>query len=148
MITAVDYEVLQRALIDVLSNHVHGGECDEVLAELDCELQGKGLLEPLEYANPTDFGTFWDLYDKKIGRGKAEALWERLSKRDRAAIMTYIPAYIAVQPNKCFRRNPVTFLRNRTWEDELIPSTPRHRPNDTILSSPGDTSFDNMESFG
>ena len=32
----------------------------------------------------------------------------------------YIPKYKQAQPDKQYRKNPETFLRNRSWEDELI----------------------------
>ena len=77
----------------------------------------------------TDFSAFWDAYDKKVERRKAETLWARLSKRDRESAMAYLPAYKAAQPDKRFRKNPTTFLRNRTWEDEIIDQTPQtHAP--------------------
>ena len=67
-----------------------------------------------------DFETFWRVYDKKVERRKAEALWKRLPKRDRMAAMAYLPLYKQTKPDKQFRKNPAVFLRNRTWEDELI----------------------------
>lgn len=66
------------------------------------------------------FDDFWSLYDKKCDRTKSEALWAKLSKKDREAIILYIPQYKAAQPDKQFRKNPTTFLRNRAWEDEII----------------------------
>lgn len=71
-------------------------------------------------SRPLDFDTFWREYDKKVERRKAEALWKRLSKRDRAAAMAYLPLYKQAKPDKQFRKNPAVFLRGRTWEDELI----------------------------
>lgn len=73
--------------------------------------------------DPIAFGTFWDAYDKKVERKKTEALWNRLSKHDREAALAYLPAYKAAQPDKRFRKNPATFLRNRSWEDEIIDQT-------------------------
>lgn len=71
-------------------------------------------------SDPAGFESFWREYDKKVERRKAEALWKRLSKRDRAAAMAYITLYKQAKPDKQFRKNPAVFLRGRTWEDELI----------------------------
>lgn len=68
------------------------------------------------------FSKFWDLYDKKVCRPKCERKWELLPVKDKEAIMLYIPKYIKAQPDKKFRKNPETFLNNRSWEDELIPA--------------------------
>ena len=67
------------------------------------------------------FGEFWDLYDKKRGdKGKIEKKWMKLSEREREAIMKYIPLYKEAQPDKKFRKDPDTFLNNKSWNDELI----------------------------
>ena len=79
-----------------------------------------GCLGVNDGAIPSDFDAFWLAYDKMVGRKKAEALWSRLSKHDREAAMAYLPAYKAAQPDKRYRKDPATFLRNRGWEDEII----------------------------
>ena len=67
------------------------------------------------------FNEFWDAYDKKVEKPKSETLWNKLSQADRVAVMAYIPRYKESQPEKRYRKNPTTFLRNRSWEDEIIP---------------------------
>ena len=71
--------------------------------------------------NALSFDVFWKLYDKKVGKVKAQKLYEALSDKDRKAALEYIPLYVSSQPDKQYRKNPETFLRNRAWEDELIP---------------------------
>lgn len=66
------------------------------------------------------FEKFWDLYDKKVGRPKCEKLWHKLSMKERVDCLNYIPLYKQAQPEKCYRKNPETFLRNKSWNDELI----------------------------
>jgi hypothetical protein len=36
--------------------------------------------------------------------------------------MDYIPKYKIAQPDKKFRKDPQTFLNNKSWLDEIIPS--------------------------
>lgn len=67
-----------------------------------------------------DFAIFWSLYDKKVGKPKAEKLWSKLSKNEKEACLAYIPLYKQAQPDKQFRKNPETFLRNKSWNDEII----------------------------
>lgn len=71
-----------------------------------------------------EFKIFWDLYDKKIGRPKSEAKWNKLSLEDQEKILEYIPRYKVAQPDKKFRKNPETFFNNRSWEDEIIGEKP------------------------
>jgi hypothetical protein len=70
-----------------------------------------------------DFEVFWDLYDKKKGeKGKLITKWSKLSDSEREAIIAYIPKYKIAQPDKKYRKDPQTFLNNKSWLDELIPS--------------------------
>lgn len=66
------------------------------------------------------FEKFWNLYDKKIDRPKSESKWNKLTDNERADIMEYIPLYIKSQPDKQYRKNPVTFLNNKSWNNEII----------------------------
>lgn len=66
------------------------------------------------------FITFWDMYDKKVGKPKCEKKWDKLPVKERKAILDYLPLYKQSQPDKRYRKNPETFLNNRSWEDELI----------------------------
>ena len=70
-----------------------------------------------------DFIRFWEMYDKKINRSMCERVWRRLPVKERTAILRYIPLYKQAQPDKRYRKNPLTFLRNKSWLDELIPSS-------------------------
>lgn len=70
------------------------------------------------------FDSFWDLYDKKVGdKQKLEKTWNKLSDKDREIIMTYIPKYKEAQPDKQFRKDPQTFLYNKSWNDEIVSKT-------------------------
>ena len=69
------------------------------------------------------FDIFWDLYDKKAGeKVKLIKKWEDLSDKNRIDIIEHIPNYIKTQPDKKFRKDPQTYLNNKSWLDELIPS--------------------------
>lgn len=86
------------------------------------EQNGYTVTPPDEDAD-IDFESFWQAYDKKVGKAKALKLWVKLSKRDRKAALDYCEPYRQAQPSKQFRKNPETFLRNRSWNDEIIPAT-------------------------
>jgi hypothetical protein len=67
------------------------------------------------------FSDFWDLYDKKVGdKEKIEKKWNILNDKDRKNVIEYIPKYKLSQPNKKYRKDPSTFLNNKSWLDELI----------------------------
>jgi hypothetical protein len=67
------------------------------------------------------FEDFWDLYDKKRGdKDKVKIKWDKLSQKTKEDIMAYIPDYKISQPDKKYRKDPITFLNNKSWNDELI----------------------------
>jgi len=66
------------------------------------------------------FIDFWNEYDKKVDKPRAEKAWKRLTNKERTAIMLYIPGYKQSVPDKMFRKNPITFLSNKSWENEII----------------------------
>jgi uncharacterized protein YdaU (DUF1376 family) len=71
-----------------------------------------------------DFDFFWNDYDKKVGdKQKLKNKWNKLSDKDRNDIMNYLPLYIEAVPDKQFRKNPETFLNNKSWLDEIVKRT-------------------------
>lgn len=96
---------------------------EQIFPELTCEKDAAAV----------QFDSFWLAYDKKVERKKAKALWDKLSKRDQHAALDYIPKYKAAQPNKYYRKNPTTFLRNRSWEDEIV--TPLQQTSTTVSAA-------------
>lgn len=67
------------------------------------------------------FDDFWESYDKKVGlKEKIIKKWNKLTHKEKEAVMGYIPNYKLCQPEKQFRKNPETFLNNKSWNDELI----------------------------
>lgn len=68
-----------------------------------------------------EFEKFWDLYAKKVGDGeKIKKKWESLKDPERTLIMERLPAYISATPDKQFRKNPYTYLNQKSWNDEII----------------------------
>ena len=100
----------------VISNTVSNGVS---VAEMPQSKVNKSKVNKKELNIP--FDSFWDLYEKKVGeRNKIIKKWEGLSDEDRKLIMDYIPKYKISQPDKKYRKDPQTFLSNKSWLDELI----------------------------
>ncbi len=90
--------------------------------------------ETIEQLNKEqEFNEFWDLYDKKINPTKCKAKFLKLPEKDRKLIMEYIPKYKLSQPNKKFRKDPMTFLNNDGWLDEII-TEQKEEPKQTTLT--------------
>ena len=73
-----------------------------------------------ENIDPFPFEVFWSTYDKKIDRAACERKWNKLSAKEKQQILDYLPKYKTSTPDKNYRRNPETFLNNRSWENEII----------------------------
>ncbi len=77
-----------------------------------------------------DFEWFWNEYDKKVGdKQKLKKKWNKLTDDERQNAMNYLDLYKQSVPDKQFRKNPETFLNNKSWNDEIINRniTPIHK---------------------
>lgn len=91
---------------------------NEIVIENEIENEGENEENARVEIWPT-FDDFWEAYDKKVDREKSEKKWGKLRQYEKEEIMRYLPAYVRANPDKQFRRNPTTFLNNRTWENEI-----------------------------
>jgi len=71
----------------------------------------------------TQFEEFWDLYDYKKSRDKAEKAWKTLNKEEKALALQNAPLYVKSTPDKQFRKHPTTYLNNKNFNDEIIERT-------------------------
>ncbi len=79
------------------------------------------------------FNQFWDLYNKKTGLTRCEAIWEELSDADKAFIKERLPTYIkATESEITFRKDPYTWLNGKHWLDEHVPATGKKSAFDLI----------------
>lgn len=76
------------------------------------------------------FELFWELYDKKREKIACEKIWYQLRDDEHEAIMRFIPKYIQAFPNSKYRKDPIRFLKKRSWEDDLPVGRARTKFND------------------
>lgn len=74
------------------------------------------------------FAEFWQAYGKKVGRHKSELKWKALTAAERAAALAALPAYVARKPELQFRKDPLSWLNGKHWEDELPAEAAAPRP--------------------
>ena len=67
------------------------------------------------------FFVFWDSYDKKRDKKECEQKWNDLTDEERQSAMDYIPAYKSANEQQ-FRKDPIRFLKKKSWNDEIIKS--------------------------
>ena len=67
-----------------------------------------------------DFELWWDLYDKKTTKKQTLAYWiKNITKEDMPKIMQHTKHYIKDR-EKVYRKDPVRYLRDKVYEDEII----------------------------
>ena len=104
-------------------NSINASSCTQIEIETKLKLKTNNAAQKnVDIIDEFNFENFWNLYDKKVGdKSKLEKKYRKLTSDERSAIFEYIPMYKAAIPDKQFRKNPETFLNNKSWNDELIP---------------------------
>lgn len=74
------------------------------------------------------FDIFWNIYDKKVGRLECKAAWDKISKKERMKIMTNLEDYVTSTPDKKYRKDPINYLKNKVWQDEILIQTTTKQP--------------------
>lgn len=105
----------------------------EVLPKIQNSIDFSGDINMTEFY---PFDEFWSDYDKKVGdKEKLRRKWNKLSLADRRLIKAFIPLYKRSEPNKKYRKNPETFLNNKSWNDELVDHDVHRHPSTTSLKN-------------
>lgn len=114
------YNNLTKKQIETLLSHFNDLPKSEISKKIS-ELTKHDLND--ENIINIPFDDFWDLYDKKVGeKEKLKNKWNKLKDSERELIIKFIPEYKKSQPDKKYRKNPDTFLNQKSWNDELIQS--------------------------
>lgn len=67
------------------------------------------------------FDVWWEAYQKKVDRSpKLEKKWEKLTDAERIRAMEHTARYVKSQPDKKYRKNPETYLSNKSFNNEII----------------------------
>jgi hypothetical protein len=66
------------------------------------------------------FNVFWDSFGKKQDLQKCQAKWSKLTEKEKNAALDKVEAYVKSTPDVQFRKNPLTWLNGKCWEDEII----------------------------
>tara|TARA_R110000803_G_scaffold208189_1_gene276711 strand:+ start:1629 stop:2372 length:744 start_codon:yes stop_codon:yes gene_type:complete len=78
------------------------------------------------------FNEFWKLYDKKQSRDNCLKKWSKLTEKEIETIFEHVPQYITAQPDKQYRKNPLTYLNQKSFNDEIINSSETGKTNSGV----------------
>jgi hypothetical protein len=125
------------------------GEQSEVTHSIQDKLnetkQEKEILHKIDKIVNITFDAFWNHYDKKVGMPKKCKLkWDALTDFERTKAMEHISSYKTAQPDKQFRKNPETYLNNKSFNDEIIPNGGGNAVNRQHYSNNGEQLSDKL----
>jgi len=83
------------------------------------------------------FQDFWNLYDKKTDLPKCLKKWEKIKQAAREKIMAHLALYVRATPDRQYRKNPLTYLNNESWNDEIITPTQNGKSNSNLTHAAG-----------
>lgn len=79
------------------------------------------------------FEDFWHTYQKKVDRTGAEKVWKKIKQDQRELLMAHVPLYVMATPNKQYRKDPDTYLRNESWKNEIIETQKQNGKQSTTI---------------
>ncbi len=88
------------------------------------------------------FEDFWNSYGKKINRPKCLAKWNRLKDSDKEKIKSTLKKYVNSTSDVQFRKNPLTYLNNQSWDDDVIVQDSEKDPLAHLKSDSGNGKLD------
>ena len=77
------------------------------------------------------FEEWWNAYDKKVSKEKAITKWNILTIDEKQLALKIVESYVNSTPDKTFRKDPTTYLNNKSFNDEIIirSATTSYKPN-------------------
>jgi hypothetical protein len=106
----------------------------EYLYSMDTHPQEEEEEEEEEEEYKSDeFEIFWNSYGKKVDRVKCEKAWKKLKKQEIEKILETINRYVGANPDIQYRKNPLTYLNGKCFNDEL-PGLGRNQNNPLPLN--------------
>jgi dipeptidyl aminopeptidase/acylaminoacyl peptidase len=105
----------------------------QYLYSMDTESQEEEEEKEEEEYKSDEFEIFWNSYGKKVDRVKCEKAWKKLKKQEIEKILETINRYVGANPDIQYRKNPLTYLNGKCFNDEL-PGLGRNQNNHLPLN--------------
>lgn len=71
------------------------------------------------------FDIFWNTYNKKLDRSNSEKKFNKLSIKEIETILKVVNNYVKSTPDVKYRKNPMTWLNGKNWNDEVEINKPQ-----------------------
>jgi hypothetical protein len=80
----------------------------------------KSKVNEIKVNSIEDFEFFWETYSKKVDRVKCEKVWNKLTLDEINKITLSVQKYVDANPDSQFRKNPLTYLNGKCFNDEIV----------------------------
>lgn len=84
------------------------------------EIKGKEIKESKVNILDNQFEEWWNRYDKKRSKEKAKIKWDILTNKEKQLALNVVDEYVNSTPDKNWRKDPTTYLTNKSFNDEII----------------------------
>jgi len=131
-----DTNILQNAEIEIENDNSNKEDIIDILLSDDSNIEGgmggdsheESIPQDMRDFNTEEFERWWKLYDKKVGdKKKLLVKWGKIPKREKDAVFGHTKLYVEATPDKKFRKDPQTYLNNKSWNDEIIDNGKNNR---------------------
>lgn len=95
----------------------------------------KSKVNEIKVNNIEDFEFFWETYSKKVDRVKCEKVWNKLTLDEINKITLSVQKYVDANPDSQFRKNPLTYLNGKCFNDEIVIYS-KHQNNGATTNEP------------
>jgi hypothetical protein len=117
-------DILITNNFQLITNNIHKWIKSELNENID-----KKESEEMKEHKLVLFTSWWSLYNKKVGKEKAQAKWLKLSIEEINKCLDVVSAYVKSTTDKQYRKDPTTYLNGKHWNDEIIFKTTQQPQN-------------------
>lgn len=114
-------EVLKETLNDIKLTRTNGLELFYAIKDQSKltmpQVYAEDILKEIDWKTE-QFEIFWNKYNKKRNKDKSFNKFKRLTKPEIDKIFETLDFYLKATPDIQFRKDPITYLNQKTWEDE------------------------------
>lgn len=116
------FESLSNGLVTLPKIEIEIEIESEIESESESESETKQSAKPplSESLDLYPFDVFWDSYQKKIDKDKCFKKWSKLSQDEKNKAMVSVGDYVRSTPDQIYRKNPLTWLNGKCWNDEIL----------------------------
>lgn len=120
IITVIEYDSHQGDDKQVSKLMTMKSQADDNEIATDKNLRTKECKNDKKEVTNDRFTEFWDLYDKKTDSSKCKTKFSKLTETEIDLVFKKLPAYIKSTPDKQYRKNPITWLNGKCWNDDIM----------------------------